>query len=97
MQATATSTLPIESIKPVPLPSSTTTQVQASVPSPMRVKDLGGKKLNVRENPSASAKIISKLEQRNTVDVIETAEGWAKIRLQDGELGWVMEQFLENN
>ncbi len=44
--------------------------------------------LNVRSGPSTSYSIVSKLKNDETVDLLEKANGWFKIKLSNGNRGW---------
>jgi cell wall-associated NlpC family hydrolase len=51
-------------------------------------------KLNVRSGPSTNYSIIHLLWQGNRVKVIGEAEGFYKIMLSDGRVGWVSKSYL---
>lgn len=57
-----------------------------------RVANTGGDRLNLREQPSASAPILQTLAADTTLE----AEGraWRRVRAPDGQLGWVADDFV---
>ena len=50
--------------------------------------------LNVRTSPSTRAAIVSGLELGDRVALIREEKGWSRIRLRDGQMGWVSSQYL---
>lgn len=54
-----------------------------------------GARLNMRESPSANAKILTQLTHAEKVSLIhKRADGWAFVELANGKTGWVQERFL---
>lgn len=56
------------------------------------------KKLNVRERPTKKAKILHILNLGEVVliDTLETrVEGWYKVAIEDGIIGYCMEDFIK--
>ncbi len=51
--------------------------------------------LNVRDNGSLSGKIIGSLKQGNQVTIEEEVNNWSRIRLANGNIGWVASWYLE--
>ena len=53
-------------------------------------------RLNVRAGPGAEHPIVGKLSRGNEVRVLETQDGWKRIRPDAGGLeGWVAGEFLQ--
>jgi hypothetical protein len=50
---------------------------------------------NLRTRPNASADRITKVTMGTVVDVLEEADGWARISTPDGDTGYMMSQFLK--
>ena len=46
-------------------------------------------KLNVRKGPSINDERIASLDRGMVVEILETSNGWNKVKLSDGEEGWV--------
>ena len=46
-------------------------------------------KLNVRKGPSTDNEKIGSLDRGMVVEILETSNGWNKVKLSDGEEGWV--------
>ena len=58
-----------------------------------------GKTLNLREEPNAKAKILTRIECGKRLEVIEQVgvpAGWIKVKLNDKIQGYVMTKFLVN-
>lgn len=51
-------------------------------------------KLNVRSGPSTSYSIIHALWNGNKVSIIGVSNGWCRIRLSDGRIGWVSGNYI---
>lgn len=49
----------------------------------------------VKSGPSESAEDVFILHEGTKATVIENFEGWSKIRLQDGKLGWMLQEDIE--
>ncbi|MDP4146405.1 MAG: SH3 domain-containing C40 family peptidase [Bacillota bacterium] len=68
---------------------------------PLSFASLGAKgivtatRLNVRSGPSTTNSIISKLLQGNSVKVLDAINGWYKIQLSNGTVGWVSNAYLK--
>ena len=44
--------------------------------------------LNIRSGPSTSYSVITKAYQGDRVDILESSNGWYKIKLSNGKVGW---------
>ncbi|MDR2210250.1 MAG: SH3 domain-containing protein [Spirochaetaceae bacterium] len=63
-----------------------------------------GSKLNVRESPDRSAKVVFQLDQPTSISSLEltawkdtiggATDRWVKIKMEDGRTGWVFGGFL---
>ncbi|SHG99424.1 C40 family peptidase [Tepidibacter thalassicus] len=51
--------------------------------------------LNVRSENNTSSDIISKLSKGDQVPIIETKDGWYKIKLDNGNEGWVSGEYVQ--
>lgn len=54
-----------------------------------------GSTVNLRKRPDISAPLIKRINKGTVLDVLEQADGWAKVVDPDGEKGYVMTQFLK--
>ena len=50
--------------------------------------------LNVRSGPSTSYSITTKLYKGNKVEILETSNGWHKIKTSNGTIGWVSGSYI---
>ena len=53
--------------------------------------------LNVRSGPSTSYSITTKVYKGETVEVLESSNGWSKIKTASGEIGWASEEYLSTS
>lgn len=51
-------------------------------------------KLNVRQGPSTSEMVFHTLWQGNKVSVIGVSNGWCRIKLSDGRIGWISGDYV---
>ena len=52
-------------------------------------------KLNVRKGPSIEEQRVASLERGMVVEILETNNGWNKIKLNDGNEGWISGDYTE--
>ncbi|CEN89282.1 SH3-domain-containing protein [[Clostridium] sordellii] len=50
--------------------------------------------LNVRSGPSTGYNVIGTTYQGNTVEIITSSNGWHKVKLSNGQVGWVSGQYV---
>ena len=60
----------------------------------MTVSTRKGRNLNIRKGPSAETEVIRKTKRGSVLNVISIEKGWAKIKLEDGTIGYVASRFL---
>lgn len=53
--------------------------------------------LNVRSGPSTNDIVISKINTGTEVEVLEESNGWYKVKLKNGQVGWASAQYLSTN
>ena len=53
--------------------------------------------LNVRSGPSTSNSIIGKAYKGNTVEILDSSNGWYKIKLSNGQVGWASSQYISTS
>ena len=53
-----------------------------------------GSTVNMRQQPSKSAKIVDQVPVGNTISVLEDQGQWCKV-VYDGRTGWMMSNYLE--
>ena len=51
--------------------------------------------LNVRSGPSTSYSITTKLYKGDKVEILETSNGWHKIKASNGKIGWVSGDYIK--
>lgn len=51
-------------------------------------------KISARTGPGTRNKIITMLEAGQKVEVLQTSSGWSQVKLSEGNLGWVLTNFL---
>lgn len=51
--------------------------------------------LRVREEANLASKEVGRVNPSETYDLVEQTSGWYKIRLNDGELGWISSQYAK--
>lgn len=54
----------------------------------------GEVKLNLRRGPGTEFKIIGSVSSEQSVEVLETEDGWNNVRLTDGREGWIPGGYL---
>ncbi|MCL2164342.1 MAG: SH3 domain-containing protein [Oscillospiraceae bacterium] len=72
--------------------------VMGSISEPARPTEkmeINGNNVNFRDNPDLEAEIKLSLEKDTVVTVIEKLGEWRKIRLPDGQVGYVNKMFLK--
>jgi TonB family protein len=50
--------------------------------------------LNVRQEASTDTEVVRQLKKGAVLGVVRTADGWVRVRLDDGTFGWVAERFV---
>jgi TonB family protein len=50
--------------------------------------------LNVRKDPSTSAEILGLVKKGQKLALLANGDEWAKVRLEDGSVGWVTQQYV---
>ena len=50
--------------------------------------------LNVRAAASSEAAVVTQVKKGTALDVLSSGESWTKVRLGDGEVGWVASRFV---
>jgi TonB family protein len=52
--------------------------------------------LNVRTEASTDADVVMQVKKGDQLDVLANGEGWVKVRLSSGEVGWVASRFVSS-
>ncbi len=52
--------------------------------------------LNVRSEASTDADVVTQVKKGDALDVLVNSEGWVKVRLASGEVGWVASRFVSS-
>ena len=50
--------------------------------------------LNIRSGASTSHSIVTKAYKGNTVEILETSNGWYKVKLSNGKIGWGSGEYI---
>ena len=50
--------------------------------------------LNIRSGPSTSNSIVGKAYKGNTVDILSSSNGWYKVKLSNGQVGWGSSDYI---
>ncbi|GKZ04245.1 ligand-binding protein SH3 [Paraclostridium bifermentans] len=50
--------------------------------------------LNIRSGPSTSNSIVGKAYKGNTVDILSSSNGWYKVKLSNGQVGWASGDYI---
>lgn len=50
--------------------------------------------LNVRREPSSDADVLVQVKKGTELNVLLADESWTKVRLEDGQVGWVASRFV---
>jgi uncharacterized protein YgiM (DUF1202 family) len=53
--------------------------------------------LNVRGEPSADGELLTTLRRGTSLGVVRTENGWSRVRLADGRMGWVLAKHVRAN
>jgi uncharacterized protein YgiM (DUF1202 family) len=51
--------------------------------------------LNIRADKDTSAEVVGKVDKGSTVQILEKAGEWYKVKLEDGTIGYASSQFIE--
>jgi SH3 domain protein len=52
-------------------------------------------RINLRTGPGVQFRIVGRLKTGDTVEILETGEGWTKVRLAELGDGWIPEGYLQ--
>jgi uncharacterized protein YgiM (DUF1202 family) len=88
--AAACSTPPAPKAAPEQLP---TAPAQEKVPGTVRVS---ATTLNVRQEATSSAAIVTTVKRGDQLTLLAEQNGWSKVRLASGEVGWVSSQHVSS-
>ena len=81
-------TLNTPAISSAPLPTPTPTVTSAPV-APVKKGTVSGSFVNVRAGSGTGYAIVSSLSKGNTAQVLGSENGWYKIKLSNGTVGWI--------
>ncbi len=96
----------VENLTPTSTPEPTRTAGPANpaIPEQIGPAEIGNTNfqgVNVREEPTVSSDIVTKLANRTVVEVLDEpavdADGyhWRMVKLENGKVGWIAQQFLK--
>ncbi|MGL5506875.1 MAG: SH3 domain-containing protein, partial [Paraclostridium sp.] len=66
-------------------------------PSTGKMATVTASALNVRSGPSTSNSVVGKAYKGNSVEILESSNGWSKIKLSNGTVGWASTQYLSTS
>lgn len=52
--------------------------------------------LNVRQDPSATAAVVTQVKRGDQLSVLAEENGWSKVKLASGEVGWVFSRHVSS-
>lgn len=84
--------------EPVPVPPAP----EPVVTKPAEEKVIGivrvtASALNVRKDASTDAEILLQVKKGEALSVLASGDSWVKVRLANGEVGWVAERFVSGD
>jgi hypothetical protein len=84
-----------EDEKPTPIPSVSLSITPTPIGSPKTIKVLETPNgfLRVREEPTLTGTEIGRVATGQTFQILEEREGWYKISLSDGKIGWISSDY----
>ncbi|WIV51063.1 SH3 domain-containing protein [Marivivens sp. LCG002] len=73
-----------------------TSKLDGSLVSPSAdIRTVAGSRVNMRQGPSTRYGVVTTLTQGTEAEVLETTNGWARIRVvETGKMGWMAESLL---
>ena len=85
---------------PAPTPAPEPAPVQTAAPAP--AKTLGtvrvdASALNVRKEASTNGEVLAQVKRGEALTLLEEGESWSKVRLANGETGYVSSRFLSRD
>jgi hypothetical protein len=77
--------------------ATSTDELIEDVPEPVvvRVQDVPGGRLNVREGPATTFPVVTQAIPGDEFSVLEEGEGWIQIDLGNNEAGWVFDAYVD--
>ncbi|HEX9679692.1 MAG TPA: type IV pilus assembly protein PilM [Candidatus Saccharimonadales bacterium] len=77
--------------------ATSTDELIEDVPEPVvvRVQDVPGGRLNVREGPATTFPVVAQAIPGDEFSVLEEGEGWIQIDLGNNESGWVFDAYVD--
>ncbi|WP_270647299.1 C40 family peptidase [Paeniclostridium hominis] len=79
------------------LSGDTNNNTNTETPSTGKKATVTASALNVRSGPSTSNSIIGKAYKGNTVEILDSSNGWYKIKLSNGQVGWASSQYISTS
>lgn len=80
-----------------PVAPSPTAPVKENEKSVIRTVHVTASALNVRNEPSTKARVVTQVKKGQTLDVLREDESWVNVRLAGGETGWVAARFVTSS
>ncbi|MBP3932092.1 MAG: SH3 domain-containing protein, partial [Peptostreptococcaceae bacterium] len=74
--------------------SGNTSQESTQTPSTGKKGTVTASALNIRSGASTSHSIVTKAYKGNTVEILESSNGWHKVKLSNGKIGWASGQYI---
>ncbi len=54
-------------------------------------------RLNVRSGPSTKYRVVDKVVRNEKVTILQNSNGWYKVKLHDGKIGWSSTRYIKAN
>ena len=74
-----------------------TSQESTQTPSTGKKGTVTASALNIRSGASTSSSIVTKAYKGNTVEILESSNGWHKVKLSNGKIGWASTQYISTS
>lgn len=85
---------PAPAPEPAPAPAPVQPAAPAPAPASLGTVRVTASALNVRREASTTAEVIAQLKRGEAMTLLEDGESWSKVRLANGETGYVSSRFI---
>lgn len=83
---------------PEPIPEPAPAQPAAPAPAPtLGTVHVNASALNVRKEASTTADVVAQVKRGDALTLLEEGESWSKVRLANGEVGFVSSRFVSRD
>lgn len=75
-----------------------TSEQAAPVEAPLDLRQVAGSWVNMRDGPGTAYNVVTTVPEGTEAEVLEIANGWARIRLlETDQIGWMAERLLDES